>query len=223
MTIRIEPFQDFHVVMNDKVKVLSLRDLEAAYQLAEIRGDTLVWQPSLRDWKRLDTLPLELKSPEEAEKTEEWEPISEEIDDEPTEQIHNLSLSDIELPPARYFLGLSTWYGRSLTFLMIFSLLLILHRNGYSEKFAEQWGRRQLLGRIELTIGSPTVNTPHGLERWLRNLSIAHGLGALSPTTRTITIDSTSRLKPGVESARVQSARVQSAQVERTQELDTKL
>lgn len=61
MSIDVNPDEDFHVVIDGRVMAMSLEDLDSWYQKDIIEDATLIWQPGLGEWMRLDTVLAELE------------------------------------------------------------------------------------------------------------------------------------------------------------------
>ncbi len=66
MSIEVNPDEDFHVVINGNVLALSLDALSAAYEGEVIQDESLIWQPGLGEWMRLDTVLYHLEQQDEA-------------------------------------------------------------------------------------------------------------------------------------------------------------
>jgi hypothetical protein len=56
MSIDVNPDEDFHVVINGNVLALSLDALSAAYEGEVVQDESLIWQPGLGEWMRLDVV-----------------------------------------------------------------------------------------------------------------------------------------------------------------------
>ncbi len=77
MSIEVNPDEDFHVVVNGNVLALSLDALCAAYEGDVIQDESLIWQPGLGEWMRLDTILYHLEQQEPTETPAAEAPIPE--------------------------------------------------------------------------------------------------------------------------------------------------
>jgi len=64
MSIEVNPDEDFHVVVNGNVLALSLDALSAAYEGEVVEDESLIWQPGLGEWMRLDAVLAQLEQQE---------------------------------------------------------------------------------------------------------------------------------------------------------------
>jgi len=64
MSIEVNPDEDFHVVINGNVLALSLDALSAAYEGDVVEDESLIWQPGLGEWMRLDVVLQHLEQQE---------------------------------------------------------------------------------------------------------------------------------------------------------------
>jgi hypothetical protein len=190
------PADDVYFVLlgPDDTKQMSLDQLDDAYRLDVIDEATLVWQPGFSEWIRLDQL-LALTEQEapvphasiypsatptsvapRSAAPQSYGYVIGRPADSTAPLTHSLApafqldeLDEYAPRPA------SAWYRRGLVAAVAAVALLGAHQAGVT---------RALLGgtRLASAMGEPSVDTPHGLTRWLGKLEQENGLDQLSHT-----------------------------------------
>jgi len=210
------PEDVYHVmVAPEEVKQMSLDLLADAYRLDVINDETLVWQTGFTEW-----LPLSLLIGPEPESHVSIAPslppsaggysIGSATAPRSVAAVSQPS-SASSLAPASYWLPpeapqSSPWWGRSLVALAFIGAGFVSYRNGWVETALRDSGQGRYLAQFEAKIGEPSIETPVGLQRYLRSLGEAHGLAQLAETDPVPKAETPAEAKPNADEPEAKEA-----------------
>ena len=161
--------EEFYVELaSGEVKCLDLERLDDAYRLDIVGSSTMVWRPGLTSWHSLGELAGLAPEPELAVAPQPPSPGG-----------ASLVFDPLPVPPK-----VSPWFGRVLMLVAGVVGVVAAYRNDLPFGVAQWAGEEAELARFEARLlGAPGIDTPRGVQLYLRDVTVRYGLDGLSPTT----------------------------------------